>query len=197
MNAIRLFGALVLVVVCLSFCLANEQTGSVAISIINRPPKITDVSVVPENAYPDSVLRCVPVVEDERVDEVFFEYEWRVNGELSVEENSEFINARAGDVVECSVIGYDNQGAWSNTVSASVSILEPSQRLKLTRAILGVFEDADYEKAAEIEDAGGITGYVVYEGMGEQNVKWTLGIIVFLVTVINLNLVLRHRNKHR
>ncbi|MBU1976250.1 MAG: hypothetical protein KKG59_07650 [Nanoarchaeota archaeon] len=177
--------------------LADEETGHVVIHIKNREPQITTISIMPEKAYPDSVLRCVAIVDDERPEDVHLEYSWKINAIESVEQSEELIGFNADDYVECIAYPIDSAGAVGTKITASTTILNPTFSEKITKVVLNIFGEADYEKSAELDNQGlsAVTGHVIYEGIGETNIAWSLIVIVFILALINVNLVLRHRAK--
>jgi hypothetical protein len=172
--------------------------GYIIISIVNRPPEITSVSLSPNQPYPDSVLECSAEVDDESPDTVEYVYEWYKNGVLLGENSGELSGFEANDEITCSVKIIDMHDDESELVSVTTHVLEPDVETKMVKTVLkaaGV--DRSYEESAELKEEGllAVTGFVVSEGAKGGGGIGLLLVGIFVLILINLNLVLRYRWK--
>lgn len=138
---------------------SNVETGKVHLSVINNPPIITNVAILPA-AYEGTVLNCEVDFEDE-LENINLNYKWYRNDSLIYDQGSALPPSYfdEGDVVTCEVIPYDFvQYGEAKTISMEI---KPKPFLSL------------------------ITGAVV--GVGEQVGPFNTFIILVLITLIILS----------
>ena len=177
--------------------------GFVYITIINNPPKITDISFSPETAYSDSVVKCIPQVIDEVPAEVEFNYRWYRNGNLLEIQTNEIQGSSENDLITCEAVPIDCASQKGAAFSKTIRI---EKTPTIARAELFALNTAGIrtstQKILELnqQGLGSITGYVVAEiGSTGQEVSY-LGLLVALIVLIilvNINLVIRYVIKRR
>jgi hypothetical protein len=177
---------------------ANSVVGVVKLTVLNRPPAITTIEILPKEAYSDAILTCALAVNDEQADKVFVSYAWIVNGNESMEKTGKLIGFRAEDNISCEAFPSDVEGLSGESKSAEKVILTPSASLRITKGVLRLFtKNASYEKSAELNADGisGVTGYVVYENGGIPSLLGLIAVLLCISALLLTTLVLRHRMK--
>lgn len=177
---------------------ANSVVGTVKLTVINRPPLITDITILPKAAYPDAELRCSVSINDEQSDKVSVSYTWMINGVESREKTDVLVGFRAGDNVSCEASPTDVEGLPGDSKNAKIRILVPSTTLKMTKSVLSVFtKNATFEKSAELSADGlsGVTAYVVYENGGVPSLLGLIAVLLGITALLLMTFFLRRRVK--
>lgn len=133
----------VVFLVCLANVLAsNVATAEVHVSVINDPPVITAVSILPE-AYEGASLDCEAAFQDE-LEKINLNYKWYKNGALIGKERIlHSSNFDVGDVVTCEVVPNDFvQDGEAKSISVDI---KPKPFLSgITGAVVGVGQQVGF-----------------------------------------------------
>ena len=161
--------------------------GYITISIINRPPRITKLTILPQEVYPDSILNCDVELIDERPNKVILHYKWYINGILT--NLTSISGLKPGDIVTCKVIPEDSEGLKGKEVSVTKIVKRMPARIKFMKYVInsaGI--NATTEKVVSLykEGFGSITGFVVKELDTSTKTKGILWSIILGLFLINL-----------
>lgn len=99
-----------------------SDTGIITLTIVNRPPVITNLHLSPDTAFEDTILECIPIINDERTDEVKLIYKWYINNVFVETSGSSLAGFDKNDLVRCEVTPIDNEGVFGGTKSVSITI---------------------------------------------------------------------------
>ena len=142
----------IMLILCSCFAAASSadvvsDTGLVLLTIVNRPPVITDIHFKPEVAFEDTELECVVAVNDENPDETTLTYKWYLNNELIEESSNHFTGFNKGDLVKCEVTPIDKETVSGKTKSASMVI----NRRPVLSAVTGfIIKEYDEDRQASL-----------------------------------------------
>jgi len=140
-RTIKNFLPFLILVLYSSFISANSvdvvyDTGIVFLSIVNRPPVITDIYFNPETAFEGSRLECVTIVNDEDTEEIKLIYKWYLNNKLIETSNNHLTGFNENDLVKCEVTPVDSKGAIGETKSSITTISKKSTLSAITGFIV-------------------------------------------------------------
>ncbi len=174
------------------YAYADEATGYVRINISNNPPVIENITLIPEEPFPDSTIKCDAAIIDEFPEIVMFYFEWYKNNERLDETSSQLSGFEPGDVITCKIT--PNDYAQNGTASyASVTIQKPrisSVILKNTISFLGSSTDIEEINSYQEKGFASITGFVVSSSLENKGTLSLIGILLILI-IVNINLIMR------
>ncbi len=99
-----------------------SDTGIITLTIVNRPPVIINLHLSPDTAFEDTLVECIPGINDEREDEVKLIYKWYVNDVFVGTSGNSLAGFDKNDLVRCEVTPMDNEGVFGETKSMSITI---------------------------------------------------------------------------
>jgi hypothetical protein len=89
----------------------TQDKGAVAsVSIANSPPKVVEISSVPEEIFAGSAVTVTPIAEDVDGDDVSFTYQWLINGEADSLLSEATLPANSftkGDTIQVQIVPND------------------------------------------------------------------------------------------
>lgn len=131
-------GVLLIIIACLPLVWCSDTAiGEIRVSIQNRAPVITSVSLAPEEAD-DTRLCCLAAYNDELPEKVKLYYAWYVNGERTQDAGISMTGYSPGDNVKCEVHAEDELGAESQVETASITVQSRQPSLtQITGAVTG------------------------------------------------------------
>jgi hypothetical protein len=103
----------------------TSDGGSDTVTIANSPPKVTEVSTVPDNWQGGTAIEVTPLAEDADGDEVEFQYKWVINGVEDPLLNEAVLPAgrsRRGDRIEVRITPSDGREEGPVYVSVGKSV---------------------------------------------------------------------------
>lgn len=175
----------------------------VYVYIINNPPKILDLSFAPAIAYSDSIVSCIPTVQDEAPEYVTYNFRWYRNGELiPAQTKSTLSGFGENDQITCEAVPIDSANQSGAAFSKSLTIQKTPLMAKAELlAFSAMGAKADTEKVLELNQQGltAVTGYVISEsGSGSQlPVFGLLFALLLLLLLVDINIFMRFRIKRR
>ncbi len=110
---------------------ASVQYGEIKLTVLNRPPIIKTINILPEEPHYDSILECFTEINDETPETVVYEYEWYKNDVLLEEKSGKLSNVNDNDIIKCSVTLTDDLGETSGKKTAETIILESPLRVRI------------------------------------------------------------------
>jgi hypothetical protein len=138
-STIRLFqtASFILVILILNINVSKADlstiTGKVSMEILNSPPAITYISIVPELAYEGDILECIVKIADQHAESVIIEYKWYVNNYLVSQDSKLLEGFKRDDSVFCKAKPTDREGAVGETKTFFITI----GKKPLTKTITG------------------------------------------------------------
>jgi hypothetical protein len=110
---------------------SGDAVASPEMEILNSPPSISSVEIMPEVALPDDEVEAVAEVNDSDDDSVAIRYLWIVNGEASEETSSNLFSTQGlkrGDrlVVRATPEDSDSQGEPASSAEVSLQNRPPT-----------------------------------------------------------------------
>ena len=176
----------------------------VMVNIINNPPMITSISFSPIVAYSDSILTCLPTVQDEAPQYVTYIFRWYSNGELLPADNQASLSGFGEDSqITCEAIPIDvisQRGpAFSGTIKIQKTPLIAKAELA-TLSTIGIKTSTAKLLELNQQGIGSLTGYVVSEIGSTPNQSPYAGLLValiILILLIDLNVFIRYVIKRR
>ncbi len=171
---------------------AGTAIGYVKFNITNYPPKVENLTLMPEKPFPDSIIECSAVVLDEYVEDVRVYFEWYKNNVLLEEESSKLSNFEPGDVIKCKITPND---LAQNGTPAVISVVIQNPRassviLRTTLNLLGSDTTLGEISSYQQEGLASITGFAVAEGTQNKGTVSLVGIL-FILVIVNINLITR------
>ena len=171
----------IILILLSSFAIASpvevvSDVGIVNLTIINRPPVITDIFFSPDSAFEDSKLECIAIINDENLDEIQLVYKWYINNELIETKENYLTGFNENDLVKCEVTPIDNKNVSGETKNILINI---NKRSALSA----------------------ITGFIVKNYKEDFSLPLTFFFSVllfgiFLIIAINLNSILKRKTKN-
>ncbi len=183
---------LIVALLSVSIVYAGQGKAIVKMNITNMPPEIINITINPENPYPDSEIICNATFLDEDVDKVILQTEWYKNNKLIEDINN--VEFEPGDKIKCKITPNDlaQNGTSKET---SVIIQEPkvsSIILKNTLNFLGSETSLEEISSQQEKGLNSVTGFVVAEGAQNKGTISLIGIL-FILAIININLIFRKK----
>jgi hypothetical protein len=176
----------------------------VIVNIINNPPQITSISFSPSKAYSDSILTCLPEVQDEAPQYVTYIFSWYKNSELLLAENSASLSGFAEDnQITCEAIPLDVIDQRGPAFSATIKIQKTPFVAKaelVTLSLLGIKTTTAELLELNKQGIGSLTGYVASEiGSAPTQASYVglLAAIILLILLIDLNIFIRYIIRRR
>lgn len=165
----------------------NVQYAEIRFEVINRPPRITKLSFIPEDPYYDAILKCSPEIDDESPDTVSYFYSWYVNGNL-VKQNSAFLaDFSDNDIIRCESTPVDKHGEMGETKIIEVRILPSPVRVKFLKPVLNtVGVDVSAKELGVSTSMSAVTGMVTGQGGSSITVFFFLAILLLIILALNL-----------
>ena len=164
------------------------QYAKINIEVINRPPNIKSLFILPDEPYYDSVLECNAIVDDEQPREVSFEYKWYKNDVLLEEKTGKLAKLNDNDRIKCEALPIDKYGEKGEIKTAEITILPSPIRVKIIKPILnmaGVKINA--KELKESTEMSAITGMVTgSNGNSQITLFFLLGIFAVILIILNL-----------
>jgi hypothetical protein len=174
----------------------SVQYGTIKLTIENRPPVITSLTILPSEPYFDSVLECVAEIEDETPDTVAVDYKWYKNGILQDVTSGKF-QGQDNDEITCIATPTDALGLTGESKAADTKILPSPFHVKIMKPALGIMGiDANAEELTKGTSMSAVTGMVVGRGSSEITLVFLLGIFALILVLLN-SILLFSRKKIR
>lgn len=102
----------------------DGEPGTAEVTVINGPPSMTP-EILPDPAYTDDVLTCVPHDYDPEEDPYTLTYTWRINGtDAGTDPTLDPSLFVKGDTIECFVQSYQNDAA--STAATATAVIQNS-----------------------------------------------------------------------
>ncbi len=175
---------------------ADIGYGYVRINISNQPPRVENISLTPETAFPDSTIECSAVIVDEDVKRVRVYFEWYKNDDLLDEKSSQLTDFESGDKITCKIT--PNDWAQNGTPAIiSTTIQEPRPSAVVLRNTLNLLgSNTNLEQVSSYQEKGltSITGFVVSSAGQSKGTVSLIGILMILV-IVNINMIIRRVSK--
>ncbi len=185
----RKYVLLLMLLLTLNISLASTvHYGEVRIRVVNKPPTITKINILPEEPYYDDVLQCHIEVDDESPETVSFDYKWYVNKKLQNRKGSTFFIFDETDNITCIATPTDQHDLQGRTKKAITKINTAPihvKALKPTLNLAGIQVSA--KEITESTSMGTITGMVTGEREG-SNITLVFMLTVFTLILISINL---------
>ncbi len=164
------------------------QYAKINIEVINRPPSIKSLSILPDEPYYDSVLECNAIVDDEQPKEVSFEYTWYKNDVLLEDKTGKLDNLNDNDRIKCEALPIDKYGEKGETKIAEITILPSPIRVKIIKPILNIAGvKINAKELKESTEMSAITGMVTgSNGNSQITLFFLLGIFAVILIILNL-----------
>jgi hypothetical protein len=198
----RKFVFLIMLLLCLNYVYASSKAyATIEIKVINRAPEISSLAFVPNEAYYDSTLECLPVIKDETPDTVKVDYMWYKNGILMENEGNKFSGFEDNDEITCEAIPIDSYGLKGEMKSVKTKILQSNIQVRILKPMLntaGIGVNA--KELQENTNIGAITGMVTGKNTGANSgltLLFLLVLFAILLTGINIFGVLMHYSKKK
>jgi hypothetical protein len=183
---------ILMIILSASYTAADEAIGYIRVNISNKPPRVENITLYPEEAYPDSVIECSAVIIDEDAKNTIIYFEWYKNDILLDEKSSNLTDFKPGDEIICKITPNDHA---QNGTSAETSVIIQKPRassiiLKNTLNFLG--SNTKTEEIIDYQEEGliSVTGFAVANAAQNRGFVSLFGILVILV-IININLITR------
>ncbi len=177
---------------------AGTGIAYVRFNVTNHPPKVENITLIPENPFPDSILECSAVIYDEDKRNIRVYFEWYKNDILLEEDTNKLSDFKAGDIIKCKITPNDLAQNGTPTL-ISVIIQKPevtSVILKNTLNFLGSNTNLEEISSYQQEGFNAVTGFVVAEGAQNKGPISLIGIL-FILIIVNINLIVRRLTKKR
>lgn len=177
---------------------ASVQYGEIKLTVLNRPPIIKTIKILPEEPHYDSVLECFTEVNDETPETIVYEYEWYKDDILLEEKSNTLAEVHDNDIIRCSVILIDDFGESSKKKTAETIILTSPVRVRIIKPVLNLAGiEISAKEVKESTSMNAITGMVT--GQRETSgitLIFVLGIFMFILVLINtVGLTIRIKRK--
>ena len=173
---------------------ADVDYGYVKFNITNSPPRVKSINLIPENPFPDSILECGAEIHDEYVEIVEVYFEWYKNDVLLDEKSNRTSNFKVGDEIKCKIT--PNDLAQNGTPAVISTIIQrpriTSIIIKNTLNFLGSDTRLEEIDSYQQEGLASITGFAVANAAQNRSTVFLVG-IVFILIIVNSNLILRRR----
>jgi hypothetical protein len=194
----KLISLLIVFILYLNISLATTTAiGKVRINILNSPPIIQKMQIIPEELYPDSIAECTADVMDELPLEVKYYYRWYKNDVLLKENSKNLQNFNENDKITCKIIPEDLHGVKGLVKNISANIKEIPVQVKIMKPVLNsVGIETTTAELLKQTSMKSITGNVIGTTDAASS-SLILLIIIFFLIIINLNLAVRIFAKKR
>ena len=176
----------------------SKDYAEIKLEVINRPPVIKSIQILPEHPHYDSILECFTEIDDENPETLTYEYEWYKNNVLLEEKSNTLSGVSDNDVIKCSVTLTDDYSEKSKTETAETIIIVSPLRVKIIKPVLSMVGiDISANDLKESTSMAAVTGMVT--GQRETSgitLIFVLGIFMFILILINaIGLAIRFRRK--
>ncbi|MFH1398806.1 MAG: hypothetical protein ABIG95_01725 [Candidatus Woesearchaeota archaeon] len=169
--------ALMALLLLTSVAAKSVDYGYVTVTIINRPPRITNLTILPE-AYEDTILSCTAKVEDEIPERVTIVYEWYKNGQQVLQPKG-----KPGDTLSCKALPIDANNLTGEPVIVSTNIKKMPLSVRLQTFALSMSEAA--------KQTPPVTGFVTGELTSQTSYSGVLFLLLILLILINIIIFVR------
>ena len=180
---------LILLIVSQISLAATVQYANISVTVLNRPPEIMSITILPEEAYYDSVLECVAEVSDEVPEKVSLEYRWHKNGELLGEEGKKLKDVKDNDEIRCEATPIDMHGEKGEMKSAEIKIFPMPVGIKVIKPVLNfVGVETSARELQQSISMNAVTGMVTGGGAGNSGITVLFLLGIFAIILIGINI---------
>ncbi len=185
----RKLAVLLILLLILNFTMASDvQYGKINLTVVNRPPSINSLSILPEQPYYDSVLECKAVIDDETPEKVSLEYKWYSNGVLLEASTGELIGMKDNNLIRCEATPTDTEGEKGETKIAEIKILESPARVKIIKPLMNMAGiNVSVQELKEETAMSALTGMVTGR-TNYSNIAVLFFLSIFALILIGLNM---------
>jgi hypothetical protein len=157
----------------------DKEILSNTVTIVNAPPELSRVKIMPEVFKPDDRLYIDATGSDVDGDEVSITYEWTLNGEPAGSSKEITAEIKRGDKLSVKVTPYDGETYGSSiTLNREIRNLPP----KIGKESKSVFDGKTYTyQINAVDPDGDDLTYTLKEGPPEMTIGSANGIITWEV----------------
>ncbi|NOZ80619.1 MAG: hypothetical protein GXP63_03005 [DPANN group archaeon] len=173
---------------------SSQATAFVTFTMVNRAPSLTHVSFEPSQPHADERLHCLAEADDELPLSVSYTYLWKVNDRPSRASSGWFGDFKEGDNITCTVFPTDVHGVKGGSLTVKARIAPAPLSTRILDSLLhaaGAKTQLQDTAALQHEGLGAITGFAVRKSIENRPAFPVLGILVLLLSIINLHLLMR------
>jgi hypothetical protein len=160
--------------------------GTIKINVMNRPPRIVSLKIIPETAYYDSTISCIPSIDDETPETVSMDYTWKINSVKQENRKNSLSEFDENDTVECTALATDETGLISEPVTSKIIIYPAPANIVFVKSLVSL-AGFKSETSEIVAGANLITGMVAGNKSGGLDL---LPLIVLTAVMLLMNIFL-------